>query len=71
MRALTFAGILYDDSRFDLEPGFVVEGDPGREDGDLEVVVLGRGRRPLATTRLVLETPIGPRHNPSEPAARQ
>ena len=68
MRALTFAGILHDDGRFDLGHGFVVEGEPGRDDGNREVVVLGRGRRRLATTRLVLETPCAmPGNTPGAP----
>lgn len=72
MRALTFSGILHDDGRFDLEPGFVVEGEPRRDDGEIEVEVIGRSRRPLATTRLVLQTPCAlPGNGPDgRPTAR-
>jgi len=59
MRAMTFAGTLHDDGRFELEPGFIVEGKPAPNEGDLEVVVLAGDDKPVATSRLVLETLCG------------
>ncbi len=67
MRALTFAGLLHDDGRFELEPGFVVDGEPIRGEGELEVVVLRRGKKPVTVTRLVLEAPCAiPGDTPGE-----
>jgi hypothetical protein len=68
MRVLTFAAILRDGS-LELEPGFVTEGEPSRERGELKVEVLGRGRRPLATTTLRLQTPCAPPGGETAPAA--
>ena len=38
MRSLTFAALLRADGRFELAPGFVVDGEPVAGDGDLEVM---------------------------------
>jgi hypothetical protein len=71
MRALTFAGILHEDGRFELQPGFIVDGEPNQVDGELEVVVSGKGR-PLAITRLILDTPCAyPSATPGEPMTVQ
>lgn len=59
MRVLTFSAILHDDGQFELEPGFVAEGEPS-EAGELTVEALGRGGRPVAKTALPLETPCTP-----------
>jgi hypothetical protein len=56
MRALTFSGIFTDEG-LDLEPGFVVDGQPPEPDGDLVVQVTGRTGAIVAATRLALETP--------------
>jgi hypothetical protein len=58
MRVLTFTAVLQH-GRLELQPGFVMEGEPSREKGELTVDVLGRGRRPLATTVLPLHKPCG------------
>jgi hypothetical protein len=58
MRVLTFSGVLHD-GELELQPGFVTEGEPSREKGELTVEALGRGGRPLATTTLPLDTPCG------------
>jgi hypothetical protein len=58
MRVLTFAAVLQD-RRLELQPGFVTEGEPSHEEGELRVDALGRGRRPLATTMLPLRAPCG------------
>ncbi len=58
MRVLTFAAVLTDEG-LELQPGFVVEGEPSREEGELSVEALARGR-PLATTMLPLHAPCGP-----------
>src|SRR6266404_4404924 len=58
MRVLTFAAALQD-GKLELQPGFVIEGEPSHEKGELTVEALGRGRRPLATTMLPLHTPCG------------
>ena len=54
MRVLTFAAVLQHGT-LELQPGFVTEGEPSREKGELTVDALGRGRRPLATTMLPLQ----------------
>src|SRR5262245_58657795 len=58
MRVLTFAAVLQD-GKLELQPGFVTEGEPSHAKGELRVDALGRGRRPLATTLLPLQTPCG------------
>lgn len=58
MRVLTFAAVLQD-GELELQPGFVTEGEPSQERGELRVEALGRGRRPLATTMLPLHAPCG------------
>jgi hypothetical protein len=57
MRVLTFAAVLQD-GRLELQPGFITEGEPSREKGELRVEALLRGR-PLATTMLPLRSPCG------------
>jgi hypothetical protein len=57
MRVLTFAGVLQE-GRLEVQPGFVTEGEPSREEGELRVEALLRGR-PLATTMLPLRSPCG------------
>lgn len=60
MRVLTFAAILQEDGTLEIQPGFIVEGQPSRGRGELRVEALARGgRRPLATTMLPLQTPCG------------
>jgi hypothetical protein len=58
MRVLTFGAVLQD-GELELQPGFVTEGEPSQEKGDLMVEALGRGGRPLAITRLPLNIPCG------------
>lgn len=58
MRVLTFGAVLQD-GELELQPGFVTEGEPSHEKGELTVEALGRGGRPLAVTTLPLETPCG------------
>jgi len=58
MRVLTFSGVLHD-GQLELAPGFVTDGEPSRQKGELTVEALGRGRRPLAATALPLEHPCG------------
>ena len=64
MAGLTFTALLLDDGNLVVDPGFVVDADPTpaqeQDDEWLEVVVLGRRRRPLARTRLALSTPCAP-----------
>ena len=48
MRALTFAAVLQN-GKLELQPGFVTDGEPSHERGELRVEALER-RRPLATT---------------------
>lgn len=57
MRVLTFSAVLLETGEFQIEPGFVIEGEPSRE-GELTVEALA-GRRVLASTQLPLETPCG------------
>jgi len=57
MRVLTFAAVLQD-GRLELQPGFITEGEPSHEQGELKVEALLRGR-PLATTMLPLRSPCG------------
>jgi hypothetical protein len=59
MRVLTFSALLRD-GKLEMQPGFVIEGEPSHEEGTLKVEALGRGRRPLATTMLPLQTPCAP-----------
>jgi hypothetical protein len=59
MRVLTFSAVLQD-GQLELQPGFVIEGNPSHDQGTLKVEALGRGRRPLATTMLPLNTPCAP-----------
>lgn len=72
MRSLTFSGFLLQDGHFELEPGFVVDAEPRDEDGPIEVVALGYGGQPIATTRLGLQAPCAPpvAGAAAEPAAR-
>ena len=58
MRVLTFAAVLQD-GKLELQPGFVTDGEPSREEGELKVEALGQGSRPLATTMLPLRSPCG------------
>jgi hypothetical protein len=60
MRVLTFSAIVHD-GKLELQPGFVTDGEPWREKGELTVEALGRGRRPLARTALPLQAPCAPR----------
>jgi hypothetical protein len=60
MASLTFTAVLREDGTLDVEPGFVVDAEPTRDDGPVEVVVLGRRGRPLARTRLPLIAACGP-----------
>ena len=59
MRALTFSGILTDQG-LELDPGFVVDGQPSEPDGDLVVQVMGRRGDIVAATRLVIDDPCAP-----------
>jgi hypothetical protein len=59
MRALTFSGILSENG-FELEPGFVVDGEPAKPEGDLVVHVIGRRGDVTASTRLALDEPCLP-----------
>lgn len=68
MRVLTFAAMLQD-GKLELQPGFVVEGEPSHETGDLTVEAIGRGRHALATTCLRLHTPCGYRAGDKAQAA--
>jgi hypothetical protein len=56
LRALTFSGILTDQG-LELEPGFVVDGQPSDPEGDLVVQALGRTGAIVAATRLALDDP--------------
>jgi hypothetical protein len=58
MRVLTFAAVLQD-GKLELQPGFVTDAEPSREEGELKVEALGRGSRPIATTMLPLRSPCG------------
>lgn len=58
MRVLTFGAVLQD-GELELQPGFVTEGEPSHEKGELTVEALGRGGRSLALTTLPLDTPCG------------
>jgi len=60
MRTLTFSGVVLDTGEMTLEPGFVVEGDPARVDGEVTVEALGRRGDVLATTQVPLGEPCGP-----------
>jgi hypothetical protein len=57
MRVLTFAAVLQDGG-LHLQPGFITEGEPAHDQGELRVEALLRGR-PLATTMLSLRSPCG------------
>jgi len=67
MRLLTFSGVLLDSGELQLEPGFVVEAEPPKTDGELTVEALSRGRA-IAATRLPLERPCG---KPASPPATE
>jgi hypothetical protein len=67
MRALTFSGILTDEA-FELEPGFVVDGDPPEPEGDLVVQALGRAGDVVASTRLPLDIPCALPGGAAQPA---
>jgi hypothetical protein len=64
MRVLTFSALLLETGELQLEPGFVVEGEPSSE-GELTVEAVARGRA-LAATKVPLETPCG--YPPARPA---
>lgn len=64
MRVLTFSAVLLETGELQLEPGFVIEGEPSSE-GELTVEALARGRA-LASTQVPLETPCG--YPPGRPA---
>jgi hypothetical protein len=66
MRVLTFAAVLLESGDLQLEPGFVMDGEPSRE-GELTVEALSRGRT-LASTQVPFETPCG--YAPDRPAER-
>jgi hypothetical protein len=70
MRALTIAGVLLDDTKLQLDPGFIVDADIPDQEGELEVEALDRGKTVLARTRLALQSPcalpIGSDLAPSE-----
>ena len=68
MRVLTFSGLLTEKG-LELDPGFVLDGEPTPADGDLVVEVLGRGTL-LATTRLVAEDACTPGGDLTGPTAR-
>ena len=56
MRVLTFGAVLQD-GELEMQPGFVTEGEPSHQKGELTVEALGRGGRTLAITTLPLDTP--------------
>jgi hypothetical protein len=58
MRVITFSAILQNET-IELQPGFVMEGEPSRERGELRVEAVGLRREPLATTMLPLQRPCG------------
>lgn len=58
MRALTFSAVLRD-GQLELQPGFVVDGEPSQEKGELTVEALGQDGRALARTELLIDTPCG------------
>jgi hypothetical protein len=57
MRVLTFSAVLLETGELQLEPGFVIDGEPSSE-GELTVEAVARGRA-LASTNVPLETPCG------------
>jgi hypothetical protein len=59
MRALTFSGILSENG-FELVPGFVVDGEPAKPEGDLVVQAIGRRGDVTASTRFALVEPCLP-----------
>ena len=59
MRTLTFSAVLLDTGEMTLEPGFVVEGEPSRTDGEVVVEALGRRGDVVATTQVPLGEPCG------------
>ena len=65
MRVLTFGAVLQD-GELELQPGFVTEGEPSQEKGELTVEALAGGR-PLAITTMPLDTLCG---HPSGTTAR-
>jgi hypothetical protein len=58
MRVLTFGAVLQG-GRLELQPGFVTEGEPSQEKGELTVEALGHGGRPLAITTMPLHAFCG------------
>ncbi len=69
MRVLTFSGVLLETGELQLEPGFIIDGEPSSE-GELTVEAVARGRA-LASTQVPLETPCGyPPARPAEHPAR-
>jgi hypothetical protein len=60
LRALTFSAVLQD-GKLELQPGFVVDGEPSQEKGELTVEALGQDGGTLARTELLIETPCGDR----------
>jgi hypothetical protein len=69
MRVLTFSGLLTEKG-LELDPGFVIDGEPTPSEGDLVVEVLGRRGALLSTTRLTAEDPCTPGSDFSGPSAR-
>jgi hypothetical protein len=59
MRALTFSGIL-SETGFELDPGFVIDGEPAKPEGSLVVHAIGRRAEVAAATRLALVEPCLP-----------
>jgi hypothetical protein len=64
MRVLTFSAVLLDTGEVQLEPGFVIDGEPSSE-GELTVEAVARGRA-LASTKVPLDIPCG--YPPGRPA---
>jgi hypothetical protein len=69
MRVLTFSGLLTEKG-LELDPGFVVDGEPTPADGDLVIEVLGRRGTLLATTRVVAEDACTPGADVAVPTAK-
>lgn len=57
MRVLTFTGVLLASGEFHLPPGFILDGVPTSDAGEVDVEVYSRGGRLLASTKLALVTP--------------
>jgi len=58
MRVLTF-GALMQDGELELQPGFVTDGEPSQEKGELVVEAVARSGQTLAVTALPLGAPCG------------